>query len=163
MTYAFQSRINHSPINQLRASSIQNRASSYSFAPCAFKDTCHMSTSGPMKYRVEPSLEMSGLFSTSGLLTVGPRLTGGLQGSFLVFRVVTQMSLLPKPPGRSELKYSDSPSNDTLGPPSSAELFTVGPRLTGVPQGSSLVFRVVTQMSCEPKPGRSAVSILEEK
>ena len=51
-----------------------------------------------------------------------------------VARLVTQRSPAPDPPGRSEVKYSDSPSREMLGPPSKAELLTTGPRLVGRPK-----------------------------
>src|SRR6266516_6763902 len=65
-------------------------------------------------------------------------------------RVVTYRSLFPNPPARSEKKYSVVPSKESAGAPSNAVLLTVGPRLTGVDQGSRVVARVDTQMSWLP-------------
>ncbi len=51
-----------------------------------------------------PSAEILGTFSQAGLLIVDPRFTGSPQGSEMVARVVTQRSISPSPPGRTELK-----------------------------------------------------------
>ena len=67
-------------------------------------------------------------------------------------RVDTNRSWPPYPPDRVELKKSDSPSNERLTAASAAELFMVEPRLTGVPQGSETVVRVVIHMSTNPNP-----------
>src|SRR5206468_6635644 len=67
-------------------------------------------------------------------------------------RIVTYRSLLPRPPARSEKKYSVVPSKESAGAPSNAVLLTVAPRLAGVDQGSSVLARVDTQMSWLPTP-----------
>ena len=106
---------------------------------------------------------MDGAASERGLLTVGPRLTGVPQGSWVVFLFVTQRSDSPELPGRADSdwngcpeKYSYRPSVEMHGACSSAGLLTVGPRLTGAPQGAVLASRVVTHRSWPPcPPGRS--------
>jgi len=56
-------------------------------------------------------------------LTTDPRLTAEWKGSELVARVANQMSP-PWLPGRSEMKKSESPSSETLGPPSNPGLLS---------------------------------------
>src|SRR5712692_5636514 len=73
-------------------------------------------------------------------------------------RVVTYRSLFPKPPGRSEKKYSVVPSKESAGAPSKAGPLMAGPpscwftrfRFTGGDQTSLVVARVDTQRSSLP-------------
>ncbi len=98
------------------------------------------------------SADMFGQHSLDEVLTVGPRFTGVPQGSLVVGRLATHMSLLPYPPDRLEYKNSARPSADMLGPASRAPLLTTDPRLTGVPQESETVGLVITHMSTPPSP-----------
>src|SRR3989442_3061306 len=66
---------------------------------------------------------------------LGPRFTGAPQGSSILARCDTQMSVPPNPPGRSELTYRLRPSLEIAGCCSFAAELTTGPRFTGEPQG----------------------------
>ncbi len=96
------------------------------------------------KKSIRPSAEMFGVASADGLLTVGPRFTGVLHGSLVVARVVTHMSSFPD---RLDIKKSSRPSAEMLWDQSIDELLTVGPRLTGVVQSPSAMFRLVIHRS----------------
>ena len=87
------------------------------------------------------------------VLMDGPRFLGEPQGLPFDGRVVIHISQLPNPPGRSEKKRSIRPSGDIHVTPPPEGLLTVGPRFTGVPQGSEGIARVLTQMPLPP--GRS--------
>src|SRR6266511_4023254 len=62
------------------------------------------------------------------------------------------MSRIPKPCGRSLLKYIVCPSREKAGASSLEAVLIVGPRFTGSPQASSRLARRETQMSFPPKP-----------
>src|SRR5439155_1078004 len=79
-------------------------------------------------------------------------------------RVATQMSNtqgpegLPQPtaPGRVDCKYRLVPSKERAGRASISVVLTVGPRFTGVDQGSDVLARVATHRSSAPSvPVRS--------
>jgi hypothetical protein len=95
-----------------------------------------------------PSAEMLGANSFDGLLTFLPRFCGALSGSVIFTRFVIQMSPPPAPPGRSDVKKSDSPSDEMLGPPSKAGLLTVGPRLVGGPKPNRASSRRFCAAAC---------------
>src|SRR5262245_33633777 len=81
-----------------------------------------------------PSREKVGARSPNEVLTGGPRLTGTPHGSSGRLRCETQMSLGPRLPGRSELKYRLNPFLETAGAKSFDGELTMGPRLTGTDQ-----------------------------
>jgi hypothetical protein len=101
---------------------------------------------------------MLGKPSAYWLLTGAPGLLGIPKGAETLARVVNQISPLPSPPGRegSVSKYSDKPSFEMLGAPSSPGLLTVEPRLPGAVKDAEGVGRVAIQMSPPPDlPSRS--------
>lgn len=108
------------------------------------------------KYNSMLSREILGDESQKEVFIGGPRFTAGLQGSFFVWRLDTQLSQSPYPPGRLYAsKYSSRSSADRHGQSSRAGLLTAAPRFTGASQSLSFVVRVITQRSVSPKvPGR---------
>src|SRR5688572_5937854 len=78
-----------------------------------------------------PSGEIPGAPSMNGVLTGGPRLTGGSHGLEAEARLVIQMSTSPRPPGRFDAKYIVSSSAVMAGLLSFADELTTGPRFTG--------------------------------
>ncbi|MEZ6104080.1 MAG: hypothetical protein R3E01_34500 [Pirellulaceae bacterium] len=67
------------------------------------------------KKNVEPSKEMLGLNSMSGVFISGPKCTASRHGESLLKRVDVQSSSSPHPPGRSDEKNNVSPSGKILG------------------------------------------------
>src|SRR5687768_3427205 len=74
----------------------------------------------------------------NAVLMGGPRLTGGSHGLEREARLVTQMSMSPSPPSRSEAKYIVSSSAVTVALLSFAAELTTGPRLTGADHVASV-------------------------
>src|SRR6267143_5720762 len=83
------------------------------------------------KKSIRPSSDTVGAPSTASLLIGEPRLTGVSQAHGTHWRWDIQMSLLPRPPGRFETKYSVCPSGDRPAFASRALELTTGPRFTG--------------------------------
>ena len=75
------------------------------------------------------------------------RFTGGRHSCAVVARLAIHMSARPRPPVRSETKYSSRPSPVNLGESSRAELFTTDLNLSGVPQACVLAVRRATMRS----------------
>src|SRR5262249_31368239 len=89
------------------------------------------------KTSMSRSLDRHGQQSWEPLLTFGPMLAGLAHGEVRDFRVVTQMSSPPWPPGRSEENNSVSPSSVRKGVSSLCSLFTTGPRFTATDHSQS--------------------------
>src|SRR2546423_14728951 len=77
----------------------------------------------------------AGAASLPAELMLGPRFSGAPHGSSMLARCETQMSMPPRPPGRSELMYRLSPSLEIAGCWSLYGELTTGPRFTGGPHG----------------------------
>lgn len=76
-----------------------------------------------VKYSVRPSSEMNGASVTpDGVLTLGPRFRGALQGSVTRTRVAAQMPKAPMFPSRADAKYSVRPFREIEGENSAAVL-----------------------------------------
>ena len=96
------------------------------------------------KKNIKPSALMSDIHSLYCEQIGDPRFSAGPQSSSTVWRRATQKSSVPKPPGRSEQKYSTSPSAETVGTASPDGPLTFGPKFLGSPHSSSGVALVVT-------------------
>src|SRR5688500_8464488 len=86
-----------------------------------------------------------------GVLTGGPRLTGGSHGLEREARLVIQMSVRPNPSGRFEAKYIVSSSAVSVALLSFAGELTTGPRFTGADHSAS-----VDELKCGSTADRSA-------
>ncbi len=88
---------------------------------------------------------------------IGPRFTGVFQSVPSLDLLAIHISKSPYPSGRGQaVKKRTRPSAESAEVASSSCVLMFGPRLTGGPQGSSLVLRVLIHMSLSPKPpGRS--------
>src|ERR1043165_180197 len=78
-----------------------------------------------------PSLEMLRIRSVYGVFIPGPRFTGSSHLAFLFCLFETQMSSLPCPPGRVEVKKRVFSSLERTGTLSSHLVFMGGPIFTG--------------------------------
>src|SRR5574338_1229929 len=67
-----------------------------------------------------------GQYSAAGDLTTSPRLLAGSHCCNAGFQCARQMSRLPSPPSRVDMKYRYCPSGDSIGQPSAAAVLTPG-------------------------------------
>src|SRR5574341_479190 len=109
-----------------------------------------------------PSRSGEGQKSLDELLIGAPILTGAPKGPSRLVRSATQMSMPPKPPGRSEAMYNCCPSRDRIGQPSRDGVFSselvpgADSRLTAGPQDENeATARTGVATSRSMKPPRS--------